>query len=40
MWDKGHGGSDPGTVGNDLQEKTLTHQIVEYALAYMNNNYK
>jgi N-acetylmuramoyl-L-alanine amidase len=39
MWDKGHGGSDPGAVGNDLQEKTLTHQIVEYALAYMNNNY-
>lgn len=39
MWDKGHGGTDPGAVGNDLQEKTLTHQIVEYAMAYMNNNY-
>ena len=39
MWDKGHGGSDPGAVGNDLQEKTLTHQIVEYAMAYLNNNY-
>ena len=38
MWDKRHGGSVSGAVGNDLHEKTLTHQIVEYALAYMNNN--
>jgi N-acetylmuramoyl-L-alanine amidase len=39
MWDKGHGGTDPGAVGNGLQEKELTHKIVEYAMNYMNDNY-
>jgi N-acetylmuramoyl-L-alanine amidase len=39
MWDKGHGGTDSGAVGNGLQEKVLTHKIVEYAMSYMNNNY-
>lgn len=38
-WDKGHGGPDPGAVGNGLQEKVLTHKIVEYAMAYMTKNY-
>jgi N-acetylmuramoyl-L-alanine amidase len=39
FWDKGHGGSDPGAVANGLQEKTLTHKIVEYAMAYLAANY-
>jgi N-acetylmuramoyl-L-alanine amidase len=39
FFDKGHGGSDPGAVGNGLQEKTLTHKIVEYAVAYLASNY-
>jgi N-acetylmuramoyl-L-alanine amidase len=37
--DKGHGGSDPGAVANGLQEKTLTHQIVEYAVNHLFENY-
>jgi N-acetylmuramoyl-L-alanine amidase len=37
--DKGHGGSDPGAVANGLQEKTLTHQIVEYAVDHLFENY-
>ena len=39
MWDKGHGGTDPGTVGNGLEEKNLTHKIVEYAMDYLNAEY-
>ncbi|MED4358743.1 N-acetylmuramoyl-L-alanine amidase [Geobacillus stearothermophilus] len=39
MWDKGHGGNDPGAVANGLQEKQLTHKIVEYAMAYLEANY-
>lgn len=38
-FDKGHGGSDPGAIGNGLQEKVLTHKIVEYAVAYLSANY-
>lgn len=38
-FDKGHGGSDPGAVGNGLQEKTLTHKIVGYAVAYLAANH-
>lgn len=38
-WDKGHGGSDPGAVANGLQEKQLTHKIVEYAMSYLEANY-
>lgn len=38
-WDKGHGGTDPGAVGNGLYEKDLNHKIVEYGMAYLNNNY-
>lgn len=39
FWDKGHGGSDPGAVANGLQEKVLTHKIVEYAMSYLSANY-
>ena len=39
MWDKGHGGTDPGAVGNGLEEKDLTHKIVEYAMNYLNDEY-
>ncbi|MCX8009335.1 MAG: N-acetylmuramoyl-L-alanine amidase [Patescibacteria group bacterium] len=39
MWDKGHGGNDPGAVANGLQEKQLTHKIVEYAMSYLEENY-
>ncbi|MBA2878070.1 N-acetylmuramoyl-L-alanine amidase [Anoxybacillus kamchatkensis] len=38
-WDKGHGGDDPGAVANGLQEKQLTHKIVEYAMSYLEENY-
>lgn len=38
-WDKGHGGIDPGAIGNGLLEKVLTHKIVEYAMAFMSANY-
>ncbi|MEH7249178.1 N-acetylmuramoyl-L-alanine amidase [Neobacillus niacini] len=34
-WDKGHGGSDPGAVGQGLQEKVLTRKIVDYGMAYL-----
>ena len=27
--DAGHGGSDPGAIGNGLQEKNMTLSIVE-----------
>ncbi|MBY6278114.1 N-acetylmuramoyl-L-alanine amidase [Symbiobacterium thermophilum] len=39
FWDKGHGGSDPGAVANGLQEKVLTHKIVEYGMDYLQANY-
>lgn len=38
-WDPGHGGADSGAVGNDLQEKELTLQIVRYAMEHLKNNY-
>ena len=28
MWDKGHGGTHPGAVGNDLQEKHLLIKLL------------
>ncbi|MED4978746.1 N-acetylmuramoyl-L-alanine amidase [Geobacillus stearothermophilus] len=40
FWDKGHGGSDPGAVANGLQEKVLTHKIVEYATDYLAAHYE
>lgn len=40
FWDKGHGGSDPGAVANGLQEKNLTHKIVEYATDYLAAHYE
>jgi len=39
MWDKGHGGKDPGAVGNGLQEKVITNKIVNYAMTYLTANY-
>ncbi len=39
VWDKGHGGSDPGAVASGLYEKTLTHKIVEYAMSYLDATY-
>lgn len=38
-WDKGHGGADPGAMGNGLREKNLTDKIIDYATAYMAANY-
>ncbi|MFE4522579.1 N-acetylmuramoyl-L-alanine amidase [Cytobacillus firmus] len=38
-WDPGHGGADPGAVGNTLLEKVLTHKIVGYAMDYMEANF-
>lgn len=37
--DPGHGGSDPGAVGNGLREKDLTLKIAKYTRDYLNNNY-
>lgn len=39
FWDKGHGGSDPGAVGNGLNEKDITYLIVEHAMWYLNEHY-
>ncbi|MEK4718104.1 N-acetylmuramoyl-L-alanine amidase [Priestia sp. FSL W8-0524] len=39
FWDKGHGGQDSGAVGNGLEEKQLTHEIVEYAMDFLSSNY-
>ncbi|WP_052352938.1 N-acetylmuramoyl-L-alanine amidase [Neobacillus dielmonensis] len=38
-WDPGHGGSDPGAVGNGLNEKDLTLKIVRYAMTSLEANY-
>lgn len=38
-WDAGHGGSDPGAVGNGLKEKDLAIKVVNYAVAYMEKTY-
>lgn len=38
VWlDAGHGGTDPGAVGNGLKEKDLTLKIVKYIGDYLNN---
>lgn len=34
--DAGHGGSDPGAVGNNLKEKDLTLKIAKYAQSELN----
>jgi N-acetylmuramoyl-L-alanine amidase len=39
FWDKGHGGADPGAVGNGLKEKELVSKIVDYADSYLLANY-
>lgn len=38
--DAGHGGSDPGAVGNGLKEKDLTLKIAQYTRDYLINNYQ
>lgn len=38
-WDAGHGGSDPGAVGNGLREADLAIKVVNYAYAHIENNY-
>nr|WP_263327300.1 N-acetylmuramoyl-L-alanine amidase [Neobacillus sp. Marseille-Q6967] len=38
--DPGHGGSDPGAVGNGLQEKTLTFQIATTLRDILLNEYE
>jgi N-acetylmuramoyl-L-alanine amidase len=38
-WDKGHGGIDPGGNGNGLKEKDLVSKIVNYADAFLMDNY-
>jgi N-acetylmuramoyl-L-alanine amidase len=37
--DPGHGGSDPGAVGNGLEEEDLTLDIANRCKSYMNANY-
>jgi N-acetylmuramoyl-L-alanine amidase len=39
-WDKGHGGRDPGAVGNGLQEKELVSKIVNYGMSYLSAKYE
>lgn len=38
--DPGHGGTDPGAVGNGLREKDLTLKIAKYTRDYLLNNYQ
>lgn len=38
--DAGHGGSDPGAIGNGLKEKDLTLSIAKHARDYLQSNYK
>ena len=37
--DPGHGGNDPGAVGNGLKEKDLTLKIAKYMRDYLLANY-
>lgn len=38
--DAGHGGTDPGAVGNGLREKDLTLQIAKALKKYLEDNYE
>ena len=38
--DAGHGGEDPGAVGEKLREKDLTLKIALYAEEFLENNYE
>lgn len=41
VWlDAGHGGSDPGAVGNGLREKDLTLIITEHTAEYLEENFE
>lgn len=37
--DPGHGGTDPGAIGNGLQEKNLTLELCQLAKAYIDKVY-
>lgn len=37
--DAGHGGSDPGSIGNGLKEKTITLAVVNKIVAYLKSHY-
>lgn len=39
MWDGGHGGHDPGAVGNGIQEKNIVLAIVNAAMKHLSENY-
>jgi N-acetylmuramoyl-L-alanine amidase len=39
MIDAGHGGKDPGAVGNGLQEKDITLTLSKYMQDYLEENY-
>lgn len=39
LWDAGHGGSDPGAVGNGLKESELAIKLVNYAYEHIDRNY-
>lgn len=39
FWDAGHGGSDPGAVGNGLKESDLAIKVVNYAYEHIDKNY-
>jgi N-acetylmuramoyl-L-alanine amidase len=38
--DAGHGGKDPGAVGNGLSEKNITLALVKETVTYLQMNYK
>ncbi|WP_284037475.1 N-acetylmuramoyl-L-alanine amidase [Neobacillus sp. 114] len=38
-FDPGHGGIDPGALGNGLREADLTLKIVQYAMTYLESYY-
>ena len=38
-WDAGHGGTDSGAAANGLKESNLAIKVVNYAHAYIKDNY-
>ena len=39
VFDAGHGGSDPGAIGNGHNEKDITLKLAKYAKKHMDSNY-
>ncbi|MCR4868864.1 MAG: N-acetylmuramoyl-L-alanine amidase [Lachnospiraceae bacterium] len=39
VFDAGHGGSDPGAIGNGHNEKDITLKLAKYAKNHMDSNY-